>query len=95
MFKLFFTGRAELFSNLLYLAMGWLAIVAVEPLLASVSTGGLVWMLAGGVSYTLGIVFYLWESIPHHHAIWHVFVMLGSLCHFFSIMFFVVPAPLI
>ncbi len=91
-FKLFIPpGRWEFVSVALYLAMGWTAIVAIKPLHEQLSTGGLIWIFAGGAAYTLGVVFYCWESIRHHHAIWHVFVMLGSACHFFAVMFYVLP----
>lgn len=86
-------GRWEAVSIMLYLVMGWLAIVALKPLHAALATSGLIWMLAGGIAYTLGVVFYFWVSIRHHHAIWHVFVMLGSACHFFAVMFHVLPSP--
>jgi len=92
LFKMFFTGRWEIFSGLVYLFMGWLAVVAFRPLLASVPPGGLAWMVAGGLAYTLGMIFYAWAVVPHHHAIWHLFVMLGSVCHFVSILVYVVPA---
>jgi len=91
-FKTVCIERFKLLSLLLYLAMGWLALVAIEPLVENVPRGGLMWMFAGGAAYTLGVVFYLWKSIPHHHAIWHLFVMAGSTCHFFAVMFYVVPA---
>ena len=86
-------GRWEAVSIVLYLGMGWVAVVAFKPLHASLSTAGLIWVFAGGLAYTLGVVFYFWHSIRHHHAIWHVFVMLGSACHFFAVMFYVLPRP--
>ncbi len=57
------------------------------------TAGGLVWLAAGGVLYTVGVVFYAWKSLRHHHAIWHLFVMGGSSCHFLAVMFFVLPWP--
>jgi len=91
-FKLYVPpGRGEAVSIALYLGMGWVAVVAFKPLQASLSTAGLIWVFAGGLAYTLGVIFYFWESIRHHHAIWHVFVMLGSGCHFFAVMFYVLP----
>lgn len=74
-----------------YLAMGWVAIVGLKPLLESVSPGGLVLLFAGGLAYTVGSVFYVWRRLPYHHAIWHVFVLAGSVCHFFAILFYVIP----
>lgn len=84
-FKLFYTGRFRLVSTLVYLAMGWLVLVAVGPLLRSLDGWTLGWLLAGGVSYTLGTWFYHRESIPYSHAIWHLFVIAGSVCHFVAV----------
>jgi hemolysin III len=75
----------------LYVAMGWAVVVAVKPLLATVAPGGLMLLLAGGLAYTLGIGFYAWERLPYHHAIWHIFVLAGSLAHFCAILFYVLP----
>jgi hemolysin III len=74
-----------------YVAMGWVAIVAIKPLLESVALGGLVLLVAGGLAYTLGSVFYVWRRLPYHHAIWHLFVLMGSTLHFFAILFYVIP----
>ena len=74
-----------------YVAMGWVAIVAIKPLLESVAFGGLVLLVAGGLAYTLGSVFYVWRRLPYHHAIWHLFVLMGSTLHFFAILFYVIP----
>ena len=74
-----------------YVAMGWVAIVAIKPLLESVAPGGLVLLVAGGLAYTLGSVFYVWRRLPYHHAIWHLFVLMGSTLHFFAILFYVIP----
>ncbi|MGB3851963.1 MAG: hemolysin III family protein [Tunicatimonas sp.] len=91
LFKLFFTGRFERVSLVIYLLMGWLCVVAVKPMVAEIATGGLLWLIAGGLSYSLGVVFYRWESLRYHHAIWHVFVLAGSICHFFAVLFYVLP----
>ena len=90
-FKILFTGRFKLVSTLIYVGMGWIAVIAIQPLWRTVSAGGLAWLLAGGVLYTGGTVFYLQRRIPFNHAIWHAFVLAGSLCHFVSVMFFVIP----
>ena len=74
-----------------YLAMGWLAVVAVEPLRAAVAPGGQALLLAGGLAYTGGVAFYAWRRLPYHHAIWHGFVLAGGVCHYFAILFFVIP----
>ncbi|MFW5761589.1 MAG: PAQR family membrane homeostasis protein TrhA [Cyclobacteriaceae bacterium] len=88
-FKIFFTGRFRLVSTFLYLGMGWLGIMAIEPMLASLPAAGLWWLLAGGLSYTAGVVFYLWQRLPFHHAVWHIFVLGGSVSHFVAIYFYV------
>ena len=78
-------------SVVLYLAMGWAAVVALKPLLAAVEPGGLALMLAGGLSYTAGVAFYAWRRLPYHHAVWHVFVLAGSVFHFFAVLLYVIP----
>jgi hemolysin III len=90
--KFWFTGRAKVLSTLLYLAMGWLVVIAINPLRQSVAPAGLWLLLAGGLSYTLGTVFYLWRRLPYHHAVWHLFVLGGSVCHFFAVFVAVVPS---
>ena len=75
----------------IYVIMGWLAIVAIKPLVAALPTGGLVLLAAGGLSYTGGVVFYVWERLPFNHAVWHLFVLGGSACHYFCMMFYVLP----
>lgn len=83
-FKIFFTGRFPALSLLLYVGMGWLIVVAIKPLMAVAPTGSLIWMAAGGLSYTAGIAFYAWERLPYNHAIWHLFVLGGSVCHYMA-----------
>lgn len=83
--------RFRLLSVLVYVLMGWIALVALGPLLKALPTGGLLWLFIGGLCYTLGIGFYLWEKLPFHHAIWHLFVLGGSICHFFGIFLYVLP----
>lgn len=75
----------------LYVAMGWTMVVAVKPLLAAVAPGGLLLLLAGGLCYTIGIPLYVKKSIPFNHAIWHLFVLAGSILHFFAILLYVIP----
>lgn len=84
-FKLFFTGRFGVLSTIIYIAMGSLAVVVAEPLLAAAPLGCVALMVAGGLLYTGGIVFYAWERLPFNHAIWHVFVLGGSLCHYLAL----------
>lgn len=90
-FKLFYTGRFKLLSTLIYIVMGWLVIVAAKPLLASLDGWTLSWLLAGGIFYTLGTYFYHRESIRYSHAIWHLFVIAGSVCHFVAVTEQVLP----
>lgn len=90
-FKWFYTGRFEVASTLLYLLMGWLVVVAIKPLVAGLSTWSLVWLVAGGLSYTIGVFFYLNTRLKYAHPIWHLFVLLGSVCHFVAVWSEVVP----
>ena len=90
-YKIFFIGRWRGVSVAIYLAMGWMCVIAFKPLIASLSAGGVLWLAAGGLAYTVGVIFYGWKTLPYHHAIWHLFVMAGSTCHFFSVMFYVLP----
>jgi hemolysin III len=89
--KAFFTGRFRLVSTLLYLGMGWMILAAGKPLVASLPSGGLTLLIAGGVFYSLGTIFYLWKKLPYHHAVWHLFVFAGALCHYFTLLFYVLP----
>ncbi len=80
--KTFIKGRKEAaWSTALYLAMGWIIVVAAHPLIQSLPPAGLAWLVAGGIFYSLGIIFFVWTRLPFHHAVWHGFVMLGSCCH--------------
>jgi hemolysin III len=75
----------------LYLGLGWLVMIAIEPMIANVATGGLILLLIGGLFYSLGVIFYVWETLLYHHAIWHLFVLAGSACHFFAVFLYVIP----
>ncbi|MEN1957386.1 PAQR family membrane homeostasis protein TrhA [Luteimonas changyuni] len=85
-FKLFYTGRFKRLSTLVYVAMGWLVLVAIKPVLAALDAWTFGWLVAGGVFYTLGTVFYHRESLPYSHAIWHLFCIAGSVCHYIAVM---------
>ena len=89
--KLFLTGRFNKTSTGVYLAMGWLGIVASGPLMQALPSFTLLWMVAGGIAYSLGTIFYLSRRIPYGHAIWHVFVLVGSACHFVAAYTHLVP----
>lgn len=83
--------RLEALSAFPYLLMGWLAVVAAKPVIAVLSVSGLAWIVMGGLFYTVGVYFFLKDHRPFHHAIWHLFVLGGSLCHFLAILFHVIP----
>lgn len=86
LFKVWFVEHFPALSTAVYLLMGWLAIVAVKPMLTRVPHDGLLWLLAGGVLYTVGVVFFAWKKVPYNHAIWHGFVLAGSTCHYFAVL---------
>lgn len=85
-FKLFYTGRFQWLSTGIYLAMGWLVVIAIEPLMKALPQGAFAWLMAGGIAYTLGTVFYMSRRLPYAHAIWHGFVLAGSVCHFAAVL---------
>ncbi len=85
--------RIKWLSLSLYLGMGWMALIAIKPMIDNVDTGGLMLLVAGGLAYTFGVIFYVWKTLPYHHAVWHLFVLAGSVFHFFSIFYFVLPQP--
>ena len=91
-FKLFFTGRFKLFSTLVYIGMGWMALFAIRPMITNIQLPSLIWLLAGGVAYTAGTIFYHNERLRYSHAVWHLFVLAGSVCHFIAVISQVVPA---
>jgi len=89
--KVFFTGRFNILSTLMYVVMGWIIVFAITPLINNLSTEGLFWLFAGGVAYTTGAIIYSIKKIKFNHAIFHMFVLLGSFCHFVSVYFYVLP----
>ena len=90
-FKIFATGKFEKLSLAIYLGMGWCVIVAIKPLMRTLETGGLVLLIGGGLAYTGGVAFYAWERLRYHHAIWHAFVLAGSVLQYFAVLFYVIP----
>jgi hemolysin III len=92
--KFWFTGRFRIASTLLYIGMGWLVLVVLRPLSGAVPPVALRLLVAGGLTYTLGAGFYLWKRLPYHHAIWHLFVLGGSACHFFAVVAAVFPGAM-
>jgi hemolysin III len=91
-FKSFAVDRFEVASALVYLAQGWLVAIAVVPLVHALGWHGLLWLGAGGVAYTLGIIFFALDRLRYFHALWHLFVLAGSVAHYFAILFYIVPA---
>jgi len=90
--KLFFTGRYKLISTLMYILMGWIIVFAIKPLIDNLPLDGLRWLIAGGISYTIGAILYSIKKIKFNHAIFHIFVLIGSYCHFMSVYFYVLPS---
>lgn len=84
-FKVFFTGRFHALSTATYIGMGWLVVVALVPLSQVLTTTAMIWLVLGGVLYTSGTIFYHTKRIPYAHAIWHLFVLAGSVCHFVAV----------
>ncbi|NIK78630.1 hemolysin III [Paenibacillus castaneae] len=91
-FKSFFASKYLFTSTLVYIAMGWIIVFAWKPLTAHLAPGGVQLLVTGGLLYTFGTVFYMWRSFPYHHAVWHLFVLGGSIVHFFAILLYVLPA---
>ena len=87
-------GRRPVRSALLYLAMGWLGIVATKQLIASLTPWQLEWLLAGGIAYSCGVPFYVWKNRPYTHTVWHLFVLAGVACHFVAVLSLVSAAPI-
>ncbi|MGG4341692.1 PAQR family membrane homeostasis protein TrhA [Paenibacillus lautus] len=90
-FKAFFVKKFLFLSTIFYIAMGWLIVIAWNPLTAVVAPQGMNLLAIGGVLYTLGTIFYVWRGFPYHHAIWHLFVLAGSILHFFAILIYLLP----
>lgn len=93
-FKACFIGRFEAASLTSYLLMGWVVVIAINPLIHNIPPGGLLWLVIGGLCYTIGAVFYVLDKKYYFsHLIWHLFVLAGSICHFFSIFYYVILIP--
>lgn len=89
--KLFYTGRYNTLSTIMYVVMGWIIVFVVKPLLENLDPAGVLWLVAGGISYTIGAVIFSIDRIKFNHAIFHIFVLFGSFSHFLSIYFYVLP----
>ncbi|AFS78134.1 channel protein hemolysin III family [Gottschalkia acidurici 9a] len=88
-FKVFFVKKFKTLSTILYILMGWLVVVAIKPLFLALNTKSIVFLVVGGVLYTIGTIFYSWAKLKYNHAIWHMFVLGGSVCHFFTMLFLI------
>jgi hemolysin III len=84
-------GRFKKLTLGLYVLMGWMIVIATKPLLDSMEPGGLWLLLAGGLAYTVGIIFYVWKRLPFNHTVWHFFVLAGSILHFFMVLLYIIP----
>ncbi|WP_124222573.1 PAQR family membrane homeostasis protein TrhA [Aquisalibacillus elongatus] len=89
-FKIFFVKRFMIVSTLIYIFLGWFIVFVWNPLAAEMALEGLVYLIVGGIFYSVGSIFYMWRGFPYHHAVWHLFVIAGSAFHFFAILFYVV-----
>jgi len=89
--KLFFTGRYDKISTFTYVLMGWVIIFAIKPLVNNLPFEGLMWLLSGGIAYTIGAILYSIKGLKYNHAIFHIFVLLGSFFHFIAVFFYVLP----
>jgi len=89
--KLFFTGKYDKISTIAYVLMGWLIIFAIKPLISGLSIEGLLWLFSGGLAYTIGAILYSIKGMKYNHAIFHIFVLIGSFCHFIAVFFYVLP----
>ena len=87
--KVFLVKKFVILSTLMYISMGWMAIFILKDIMMAVPMNGVILLVLGGVAYTVGAFFYVWRKIPYHHAIWHLFVMGGSIFHFFAILLYV------
>ena len=90
-FKIFFIGKANRLSLVIYVLMGWLCLVALKEMLIKIPPGGMIWLGLGGILYTTGVIFYVWRKLPYNHAVWHLFVLAGSISHYFSVLFYILP----
>lgn len=90
LFKIFFVKRFVFLSTLIYIIMGWMIIIGINPLMQNIDPKGIFWLVTGGILYTLGTVFYIWRKFRYHHAVWHLFVLAGSFCHFWCVLFYVI-----
>jgi len=91
LYKVFFFGKYKTLSTFTYVFMGWIVVFTIKPLIENLQFNGLMWLFAGGLSYTIGAILYSLKKIKYNHAIFHLFVLIGSFCHFMAIYFYVLP----
>lgn len=84
--KAFLTGKKDKLSTILYVVMGWLIVIAIKTMYLSMTFSGFLFLVIGGLLYTVGALFYSWDKLRYNHGVWHMFVIGGSVCHFFSVM---------
>ncbi|WP_102335977.1 PAQR family membrane homeostasis protein TrhA [Salimicrobium jeotgali] len=89
-FKIFFVKKFVVLSTLIYVLMGWMIVIAWDALTASLAPGGIIFLVAGGLAYTVGALFYVWRGFTHHHMIWHLFVLAGAILHFITVFFYII-----
>ncbi|WP_257349231.1 PAQR family membrane homeostasis protein TrhA [Pseudalkalibacillus decolorationis] len=94
-FKAFFVKRFLFISTFIYVLMGWLAVIAWNPLVTTLPPTGMNLFIIGGLLFTIGTVFYVWRAFPYHHAVWHVFVLAGTAVHFFAVLLYVLPIQIV
>lgn len=90
-FKVLFIERFQVLSVVTYLLMGWLCVFIFREMVASIPLGAIIWLAIGGLFYTVGVIFYALQKIPYMHAVWHFFVLGGSLCHFIAVLLYLAP----
>jgi hemolysin III len=91
LFKFWFVERFAILSTAVYIAMGWLVVIAAKPVISHLPLTAIIWLLAGGLAYTGGVIFFAAKRIPYSHAIWHLFVLAGSICHYFAVLATMIP----
>ncbi len=92
LYRILSRQQLQVVMTISYMLLGWMAVVAIKPLLMLAPVAAVIWIMAGGACYTIGVVFFSLEKIRYHHAIWHVFVLGGSLCHYLAVLFYVLPS---
>ncbi|MBK9254422.1 MAG: hemolysin III family protein [Saprospiraceae bacterium] len=81
-FKVFYTGKLEIVSTLMYVFLGWMVVFIYQPITSNMNDNVFMWLMIGGISYTIGVIFYIWEKLPYNHSIWHLFVLGGCFGHY-------------